>query len=301
MFTRNTAKLAMLIWAFCLTSSAQARLQIGITLHPYYSYVANIVGDKADVLPLIDAGFNPHSYQLSPADIARLNKLDALVVNGIGHDEFVRKELKNLQLPNLRIIQANEGVPLIGHGAHVNPHTFVAIDAAIRQVYSIAKALGDMDPDNAATYQKNAVGYARELRNSKRKVQRSLMGLDLSQVRIASTHNAYGYLLQEFGLTVAVVVEPAHGVSPTASQLQQTIDEIRQANIDVLFTELNMGNDYVEVIERETGIRLFHFSHMTHGDYSKEMVQEHMQGNLDKLHQALTYAQKHSQERNKHD
>ncbi|RBJ64532.1 ABC transporter substrate-binding protein, partial [Pseudomonas sp. MWU12-2534b] len=32
------------------------RLRIGITLHPYYSYVANIVGDKAEVVPLIPAG-----------------------------------------------------------------------------------------------------------------------------------------------------------------------------------------------------------------------------------------------------
>ncbi|GJB83910.1 hypothetical protein KAM380_083750 [Aeromonas caviae] len=35
-------------------------LRIGITLHPYYSYVSNIVGDKAEVVPLIPAGFNPH-------------------------------------------------------------------------------------------------------------------------------------------------------------------------------------------------------------------------------------------------
>jgi zinc transport system substrate-binding protein len=38
-------------------------LRIGITLHPYYSYVSNIVGDKAEVVPLIPAGFNPHAYE----------------------------------------------------------------------------------------------------------------------------------------------------------------------------------------------------------------------------------------------
>ena len=34
-------------------AEAAKRLRIGITLHPYYSYVANIVGDKAEVVPLI--------------------------------------------------------------------------------------------------------------------------------------------------------------------------------------------------------------------------------------------------------
>ena len=31
---------------------AQARLRVGVTLHPYYSFVKNIVGDKADVVPI---------------------------------------------------------------------------------------------------------------------------------------------------------------------------------------------------------------------------------------------------------
>ena len=63
---RRSLLLAGLL-AFCNTPLAAADaplakpLRIGITLHPYYSYVANIVGDKAEVVPLIPAGFNPHA------------------------------------------------------------------------------------------------------------------------------------------------------------------------------------------------------------------------------------------------
>jgi len=265
-------------------------LVVGITLHPYYSYVANVLGDKGKVLPLIESGFNPHNYALNPADIERLNQLDALVVNGIGHDEFVMFAVNRVELPNLTMIYANKDVPLLGHGEKVNPHTFVSIDAAIRQIYSIAKALGKLAPSNAKYFSKNAFLYAKKLRSLKRNVQNILINKDLSNVRIASTHNAYGYLLQEFGLTVSAVVEPAHGVKPSASQLQQTIDEIRKADIDVLFTELNMANGYIDVIEKETGIKIYHFSHMTHGDYSKEMVEQAMRHNINKLAEALVYA-----------
>lgn len=119
-----------------------------------------------------------------------------------------------------------------------------------------------------------------------------LIHQDLSQVKIASTHGAYGYLLQEFGLTVSAVVEPAHGVSPSASQLKQTIDDIKGAGIDVLFTELNMANSYVEAIEKATGIKVYHFSHMTHGEYDKNMVEREMGHNLNKLAEALSFAAK---------
>lgn len=270
--------------------STDKKLTVGITLHPYYSYVANVLGDKGEVLPLIETGFNPHSYSLNPADIAQLNKLDALVVNGIGHDEFVMHAVERVNPKNLNMIFANKDVPLLGHGGKSNSHTFVSIDAGIRQVYSIAKGLGKIDPENAKYFSKNAFLYAKKLRALKKNVQHILINKDLSKVKIASTHNAYGYLLQEFGLTVSAVVEPAHGVKPSASQLQATIDEIRKADIDVLFTELNMSNDYIDVIEKETGIKIYHFSHMTHGEYTKELVELEMRHNINKLAEALTYA-----------
>ncbi len=114
--------------------------------------------------------------------------------------------------------------------------------------------------------------------------------LKLGQIRIASTHGAYGYFLQEFGMTVSAVLEPAHGVSPSASQLQDTIKKIRQANVHVLFTELNMPNQYLDVIEQETNSRLYHFSHMTYGEYRKNLVLDDMQDNLNSLVEALHYA-----------
>lgn len=281
-------RLLLIVAALLCSTLAQARLNIGITLHPYYAYVANIVADRADVTPLIAAGFNPHNYQLNPADMERMKHLDVLVVNGIGHDEFALNTLARLKPEHLSVIYANQDVPLISNGSTVNPHTFVSIDAAIRQVYTIAKALGELDPDNQQAFLRNALAYAKRLRALKAPVQRALLNKPHHELRIASTHGAYAYLLQEFGLTVSAVVEPAHGVAPTASQLQQTINTIRDLKIDVLFTELNMENQYVDVIERETGVRIYHFSHMTHGDYRADMVEVEMKHNLLKLAEALT-------------
>ncbi|MCL6417565.1 zinc ABC transporter substrate-binding protein [Aestuariirhabdus sp. Z084] len=275
-----------------VAGAARAELTIGITLHPYYSYVKNIVQDKAVVIPLIEAGFNPHAYQLSPADLSRLNSMDVLVVNGIGHDEFAMEAVKKLKLPNLTLLYANQAVPLISkaNGKKHNPHTFVAIDAAIRQVYTIARELGKLDPENAQFFLRNAFAYAKKLRVIKQAAMADISRINLSQIRIASTHNAYGYLLQEFGMTVSAVVEPAHGVSPNASQLQETINKIRAANVHILFTELNMPNRYLDVIEKETRSRLFHFSHMTYGDYREDLVEVDMQHNLETLVIALHFA-----------
>ena len=86
------------------------KLTIGITLQPYYSYVKAVVGDKVNILPLVDAGFNPHNYLPQPNDLKRLSQMDAIVVNGIGHDDFALKVISAAQRDDLVVIEANKEV-----------------------------------------------------------------------------------------------------------------------------------------------------------------------------------------------
>lgn len=279
-----------------LSPMALAKLVVGTALHPYYSYVSKVVGDRADVLPLLDAGFNPHSYQAQVQDLQRLHQMDVIVLNGIGHDQFAEQLIASAGQADLKVIYANKDVALlpavgssVGDGA-VNPHTFVGISTTIQKVYTIANELGQLDSNNASFYRQNARAYARKLRALKRQASDALTEVDTRAIKVATTHNAYGYLLQEFGIEVSAVIEPAHGVEPSASQLQDTIKKINAAEINVLFYELNMPNRFVEIIEQATGIKLYQFSHLTHGKYDADKVENEMATNLRTLVQALKYA-----------
>lgn len=92
-----------------------SKLKVGITMLPYYSYVANIVDDKMEVVPVIPEGANVHSYTPSVEDIKKLTDVDIVIVNGIGHDDFVNKmiEVAKITNPNMIVINANEKSNLI--------------------------------------------------------------------------------------------------------------------------------------------------------------------------------------------
>jgi len=272
------------------------KLTVGITLQPYFSYVKAVVGDTVEVLPLVDEGFNPHNYQPQANDLRRLKQMDVIVVNAIGHDDFALKVIDAADRDDLIIIKANKDVPLlpamgqsVGNGA-VNPHTFVGISTTIQKVYTIANEMAKIDPDNARLYRANARKYALTFRKLKHQAMQELSDINTAGMKVATTHNAYGYILQEFGVEVTAVIEPAHGVEPSASQLQETIEKIRESGIDVLFYELNMPNRYVDTIEKETGIKLYRFSHMTHGAYEAEKVEVEMRANLATLVKAMKFA-----------
>ncbi len=274
------------------------RPRFGVTLHPYYSYVANIVGDAAEVVPVIPAGFNPHAYEPRPEDIQRIGGLDAIVLNGIGHDDFAGRMIAASSKPALPVVEANADVPLLpaagsaarASGKVVNPHSFLSITGAVLQVATIARELGHLDPANADAYTANARAYSRRLRQLRADALARLATAGDIRLRVATVHGAYDYLLREFGLEVSAVVEPAHGIEPSPAQLAETIQKMRTLDVQVIFSELNFPSAYVETIRRETGIRLYAFSHISHGDYTADLFEREMTRNMNTLVQAMVEA-----------
>jgi len=287
---------------FCSASVAEAKtLKIGITLHPYYSFVANIVGDRAEIVPLIDADANPHGYAPQPADMIRIMSMDVMVVNGIGHDTWAFEILDASGMRDkLTLIYANDGVSLIPvagdpSGAKVvNPHTFISTTAAIQQVYTIARRLGELDPDNAGFFRDNARRYALEIRKLRAEFDAKIASADLSKFRCATMHSGYDYILQELGLQVTAVIEPRHGVEPTARQLADTIDRIKAANVNVLFAEKYFASKLSDTIKDATGVQMYSISHISSGAYTPEKFVDEMRENLTTLATAILDAAKGS-------
>lgn len=293
-FRRTLAGLALAWLAMVGATAEAAGLKVGITLHPYYSFVAKIVGDRAEVVPLIAADANPHGYAPQPADMIRITSMDALVVNGIGHDAWAFEILDAAGMRGkLPLIYANDGVSLIPvagdpSGAKVvNPHTFISTTAAIQQVYTIARKLGELDKDNATYFRDNARRYALEIRKLRGEFDAKIAGVDLSKFRCATMHSGYDYILQELGLQVTAVIEPRHGVEPTARQLADTIDRIKAANVNVLFAEKYFASKLSDTIKDATGVQMYSISHISSGEYTPDKFVDEMRENLATLAAAI--------------
>jgi zinc transport system substrate-binding protein len=293
LFRRTVGRLAvcLVLLAAAATASAQAQpvLKIGVTLHPYYSWTKNVVGalpgyDVRSILPgEIDAG----DYQPRPDDIKKLVDLDALVLNGIGHDDFILPMIKSSGNKKLVIIRVNETTPQIhsARGSSVNSHTFISFTNAIQQTYAIQKALTALRPADAAALQRNASDYARRLRLIKAKASQQLAEAKIT--RVVTVHDGYGYLLQEFGLEVAGVVQPAHGLTPSAGELRDMVKLLQREKIRVVFTEETFPEAMLKVLRDEAGVKVYIITHIASGEYTADKFEREMQKNVDTMVRAL--------------
>ena len=288
-------KILLLVSMILINMFSYAKLRVGVTLQPYYSFVSNIVGDKMEVVPAIRGDiYDVHNYKARPEDIKKMATLNILVVNGIGHDEFIYGIVKSARMGGkIKIINANKGVSLMPVSGMrtktrvMNPHSFISITSSIQQIYTIARELGQIDPANKAYYNKNAQVYAQKLRNMKAAAITKVNHLKNLNMRVATSHAGYDYLLSEFGLRVRAVIEPAHGVEPSASDIKAIIDTIKRDKIDVVFVDAQAPNKYSTTIQKATGVRIRSLSHMSRGAYTKDGFERFMKYNLDSLTSAM--------------
>ncbi|MGA9873176.1 MAG: zinc ABC transporter substrate-binding protein [Rhodococcus sp. (in: high G+C Gram-positive bacteria)] len=140
-----------------------------------------VAGDLASVESIIaDPSADPHSYEASPADAAKVAEASLVVYNGGGYDEFITDilESEGSGVPSVNAFdlveeshgheeeaepaaeaQASEEPASDEHGhehGEVNEHVWYNAEVAAATAESIAEKLGQLDPDNAAQYTANA-------------------------------------------------------------------------------------------------------------------------------------------------
>ena len=286
---------------------AEEKIKIGITLLPYYSFVANIVKDRAEVIPIVKAeSFDSHTYQPKVEDIERASKVDAIVVNGVGHDEFVYKIIDAVDKKKKPIvINANKDVSLmpvagtLGNEKIMDSHTFISITAAIQQVHNITKELIKLDPKNKDFYLANSREYVKKLRKLKTDALKEVQDVNGTDVRVATFLGGYNYLLSEFGIDVKAVLEPTHGSQISMSSLQKMIEKIEKEKIDIIFGEKNYSDEYVSIIKNETGIEVRKLEHLTTGAYRADSFEKFIKVDLDEVVSAIKYVKNKNKNRTK--
>jgi zinc transport system substrate-binding protein len=283
-----TARNLLALLTLATSVAAAEPMRVGVTLHPYYSWTANVVKDTGiEVVSVLPGEVDAGDYQPRPEDIAKIARLDALVVNGVGHDDFIDDMIKASGNARLKVIRANEGTPLLKavNGGTVNSHTFISFTNAVQQTYAIARALSLMRPEQGSKLQANAAEYAGRLRALKAKGAERLV--DAKVKRVVTVHDGYGYLMQEFGIEVAGVVEPAHGLVPSAKELGDMVGLLKREKIRVVFAEESFPEPLLKVLRDEGEARAYVLSHIASGAYAADKFEVEMQRNVDTIVQAL--------------
>ena len=104
---------------------------------------------------------------------------------------------------------------------------------------------------------------------------------------MVTVHDGYGYLLQEFGLDLAGVVQPAHGLTPSATELRDMVRLLQREKITVVFSEETFPAPLLKVLRDEAGVKVYTISHIASGPFTADRFEREMQTNVETMIRAL--------------
>lgn len=255
------------------SATKNEKIQVMTTFYPMYEFTKQVVGDKGKVELLIPAGTEPHDFEPSAKDLAKIADSDAFVYNSPELETWTKDLSSSIDKKQTTIIEAAKGITLEegSEGGHdheaegesheehehdheLDPHVWLDPVLAIKEVETIRDQLSKKYPQDKAAFTKNAADYIKQLSELDQEYQTAFK--DATNKTFVTQHAAFGYLAKQYGLTQEAIsgVSPDQEPSPArVSELKQYVDEHQ---VKVIYFEENATSKVAETLSKETGVRL---------------------------------------------
>jgi zinc transport system substrate-binding protein len=263
-----------LLFILCIAMAAPActgkpaqpagKPKIAATIFPLYDISRNIVGDKMEVVLILPPGASPHTFELTPQSVERLQGVSLIFKIGHGLDDwtqniagFIANEQTVVVDQGIKFIYSDEGDREGGadKGGGVNPHYWLSIENAQIIAKNIADKVIASDAANEQTYRANLEAYVGKLEKLKAETAEKLK--PFAGAKLITFHDSFVYYAQEFNLQIAGTIEPFPGKQPTPRYLAELQKKIEDSHIRVLFTEPQLSAESVQAFVEDLGLRLY--------------------------------------------
>lgn len=248
----------------------------------------NVAGDHATIDSMLPIGADPHSYQPTPQDMAKIENSPLLILNGAEYEHFLEPFLANNKK---QTVITTTGINLRKNDEGVDPHAWLDPNHAVVYVENIRDGLIQLDPPNAEIYKSNAAAYVAELKNLDIWIKEQVAQIPAEKKLLITNHEALGYFAERYGFTVAGSVIPSFSsnAAPSAQQMAGLIDEINALGVSAIFLDAADNDALANQIASETGAMVIsdlHLESLTEGAPAATYI-DLMKHNVTRIVEAL--------------
>jgi len=281
---------------------AEAALRVVASLPDVADMTRQIGGERVSVETIALGSQDPHKVPVKPSFVTKLNRADALVVQGLG--------LEHAFLPALLEVANNPkilptGPAYIDASIHVqplevptsqnrsqgelhplgNPHFNLDPVQGKLMARAIAEGLTRVDPAGAASYQAGLERYTALL--DRKIAEWEKLAAPLRGVKAVSYHQDLIYLAQRYGLELVGTLETKPGVPATPGHLEELVDTMQREQVKLVIREVAYELPLAQTVAERTGARVATISTLAGGLPGTQSYVESIEANLEALLQAV--------------
>jgi zinc/manganese transport system substrate-binding protein len=236
----------------------QDRMNVVATFSILGDLVKNVGGDRVEVSTLVGPNGDVHVYLPTPGDARKLAAAKVVFVNGLGLEGWLTR-LISASGTKASIVIASEGIkPRKMKDEHDSgdvsgPHAWQSVANAKIYVANIRDGLIALDPAGKASYDANATAYLGKLDELEKQVEAAIAKIPADRRKIITTHDAFGYFSDAYGMTFIAPEGVSTDAEPSAKELAKIITQIKMQKIPAVFMEKITDPRLMEEIAHETG------------------------------------------------
>jgi len=264
---------------------------VAVSMYPIEEIVRTLAGTDLDVLALVPPGSEAHSYDPTPQQLTELEQADLAVYLGGGFQPNVEKAVGSLGDRTTRVDLLNSvnllpvTDPLAGTGTAAestsganDPHVWLDPRRMADMTAAVADAITRRWPDLTEVVNQRAGDYVRSLNALDADLRSGLTSCQ--RTVIVTTHRAFAYLADAYGLTQVAIAGISPGEEPSAQTLQALADFARAQGVTTVFFESTVPDDLAATLAGEIGastavlntVESLNSEQLTNGtDYASEM------------------------------
>lgn len=242
-----------------LSTSAAEKLQVVTSFSILADMTQEVGGEHIQITNLVGPDADAHTYEPTPDDAKALLSAKLIIKNGLGFEPWLDRLVTSTET-SAPVISASRGViprSLDEEGETVpDPHAWHNLANAELYVRNITKALETADPAHEADYERNSQAYLKKIYALLADAKAKLGALPPGNRRIVTSHDAFGYLGQAYGIEFIAPQGLSTEREPSAADVAALITQIRQAKVKAVFMENIKDARLLKQIAAESGAHI---------------------------------------------
>lgn len=244
------------------------KFDVVASFYPMQFLAEQIGGDHARVTTLTSPGQEPHDLEISPRQIATLQESDAVLylknlqpsVDDAVAQSSVKTKIDAASLTTLE----HHGDEVGGHAAEhddhghggeagEDPHIWLDPVRYAEVAEGVGKAFAKADPEHAADYEKNTAALVKRLDELNTKFKDGLA--DTKSKVFITTHSAFGYLAERYGLTEEAISGLDPESEPSGARIRDLERTAEADGVSTVFYETLVSDKTAKTLADDAGLK----------------------------------------------
>ncbi|MEH0578890.1 MULTISPECIES: metal ABC transporter substrate-binding protein [Streptomyces] len=256
----------------CSSDSAAAantdKFDVVASFYPMAFLAEQIGGAHVHVTSLTEPGQEPHDLEISAKQTAALQESDAVLylknlqpsVDSAVSQSEIKTKIDAASLTTMEKHGNEVGGHAAEHDGHENeelagldPHIWLDPVRYSQVAQGVGKAFEKADPDHAADYKANTAALVKKLDELNTQFK---TGLANTKTKVfVTTHAAFGYLAERYGLTEEAITGLDPDSEPSAARVKELEKMAKADGVTTVFYETLVSDKTAKTIASDAGLK----------------------------------------------